>query len=167
MKQNTHVLIATGIISLFLSGCGFQPLYCGSPDERQDFEIHVKGDGYSTYKFRREFEKNLAYTPKFDTEKYRLDVTVTESKSAVTYRTDASVTRNQETLAANCLISKKGQTIATSSGSVVTSYPLTPAEEYVTRVAEDAASNRSAIALAEDISRDVLRQIKAGNNKLN
>ena len=161
-----RTIFATGLLSLCLSGCGFQPLYSGSSEEQQTFDIHVKGDGYSTYKFRRELEKNLAYTPKFDDEKYRLDVTVSESKSAVTYRTDASVTRNQETLSATCLISKKGQTIATSTGTIVTSYPLTPAAEYVTRVAEDAAANRSSITLAEDISRDILRQIKAGNNKL-
>ncbi len=157
-KQN---LLFSGVLTLFLSGCGFQPLYSGAHCEQQDFELHVKGDGYSTYKFRRELEKNLAYTPKFDEEKYRLDVTVTELRTATTNRSDASVTRNQETLSAICLISKKGQTLATSEGTVLTSYPLTPAEEYVARVAEDAASNRAAIALAEDISRDILRQIKA------
>lgn len=162
-----RTIFTTGFLGLCLSGCGFEPLYNGTAEGQQVFDVHVKGDGYSTYKFRRELEKNLAYTPKFDNEKYRLDVTITETKTAVTYRTDASVTRNQETLSAVCLISRKGQTLATSSGTIVTSYPLTPAAEYVTRVAEDAASNRSAVALAEDISRDILRQIKAGNNKLN
>jgi LPS-assembly lipoprotein len=163
MHRIYHFLrIGVGFLSLclLLSGCGFHPLYSGNPAEQQGFDLHIKGEGYSTYKLRRELEKNLAYVPKFDEATYRLDVTVTETRQAVVFARDASVTRNQETLLANYSVSQGGKTLLTSTASVVTSYPLTPSAEYVTRVAEGAASRRSAIALAEEISRDVLRQLK-------
>lgn len=150
-------------LSILLTGCGLEPLYCGSPYEQQQFDIHIKGSGYSTYKFRRELEKSLAYTPKFDDNTYRLDINVSESQSGMVYRSDANITRNQEQLTARCTILLNKKQIGVITDTVVTSYPLTPSQEYVTKVAQDSASNRSSVALAESMARDILREIKTQN----
>lgn len=151
--------------TLLLSGCGFQPLLSGDSRQQQSFELHVKGADYSAYKFRREMEKNLAYTPKFDDESYKLNVVLTETRTAAAYRHDANITRWISTLSAAYIISKGKQIIGQSTASSVTSYPMTPAQEFVTRTAEVAASNRTAINLAEDVSRDILRLIKVREDK--
>lgn len=159
-----------------LTGCGFQPLYSGDPCQRQAFELHIKGNGYSTYKFRREMEKQLAIIPKFDNEEYQLKITVTEVRTVAAQQHDASVTRKLSTLTTVCDISRKitlpdtnkpqYTPITTSTVSVTSSYPITPRDDYVSRVAETAASTRTAITLAQDSVRDILKLIKERSNGL-
>lgn len=146
-------------------------MFSGDTCQRQAFELHIKGEGYSTYKFRRELEKQLAIVPKFDDEIYQLNIHVKETRSVAAQRHDASITRKLSTLSANCLIAKvvppvtgnKPQyiPITTSSVNVTSSYPLTPSDEFVSRNAETAASTRTAISLAQDSTRDILRAIKS------
>lgn len=168
-KKTFQILTSIGGLFL-LSGCGFQPLYSGSPCHKQNFELHVTGSGYPTYKFRREIEKQLDFIPQFDNETYILNISVTEVQTAASYQQDASITRKLSNLIANCLILKKqknpnpglpnNQPISTLTVNVETSYPLTPTDEFVSRNADKAASTRTAITLAEDLSRDILRVLK-------
>lgn len=176
MSYRTLSKLFVVLCPLILTGCGFQPLYSGDPCHHQAFDLHIKGNGYSTYKFRREMEKQLAIIPKFDNEDYQLKMTVSEVRTVAAQQHDASVTRKLSTLNAVCVISKKVilpgtnrphyTPITTSSVSVTSSYPITPRDEYVSRVAETAASTRTAITLAQDSVRDILKLIKERSNGL-
>lgn len=167
MLYRLKTSVAIGSFCL-LSGCGFQPMMMGDPCHSQPFELHVKGEGYATYKFRRELEKQLSFIPQFDDRLFRLDVHVIESRVPSTYRHDADIVRQFSTLSANCHISqvipgmpgKRPETvpITTSGLNVTTSYPQSL---FVGRSADQAASNRTAIELAKELARDVVRLLKS------
>lgn len=143
----------------------------GDTRHPQPFELHVKGDGYATYKFRRELEKQLSFIPKFDDRLFRLDVNIVESRTPSTYHHDANIVRQFSTLTASCYISqvipgsigKKPETVPITSSAlnITTSYPQSL---FVGRSADHAASNRTAIELAKDLARDVVRLLKSDEN---
>lgn len=143
-------------------GCGFHPMYTSTVDQKgvQNFEIHIKGEGFPAYKFRRELEKQLAIVPKISNESYRLDITVTESLSAATYARDASVARAQVTLAANYALKQNSRSIASDTVYAISSYPIISADEFISRTAEKAAVVRTSISLAEDVAREIIRRLQ-------
>jgi hypothetical protein len=145
---------------LLLTGCGFSPLHCGDKSQSQAICITVKGNGYTTYKFRRELEKQLALIPRLNKHGYRLTVDLTETKTAAIYAQDATITRSQLTVTARYDLKQDGQNFTQYSNEVTTSYPVTAQDEFITRNADQAADVRVAICLAEDVARDIGRLLQ-------
>lgn len=154
--------ILLSFLGTALIGCGFHPMYTSVVDtkEVQNFDIHIKGEGFPAYKFRRELEKQLAIMPRISNDTYRLDITVTEALSAATYAKDASVARAKATLTANYVLKQKDRQIAADKVYVVSSYPIISADEFISRTAEKAAVVRTSISLAEDVAREIIRRLQ-------
>ncbi len=153
--------LAILVSCLFLSSCGFQPLLTGDPEKMQTFSIQVEGGGYSAYKFRRELEKVLISTPKISNEKIDVVVSVVSTSSNAVFGDDATVTRAQEKAAANFTIRKSGKQLYQGSIDTQASYPLSSNEEFANRMSQSAAVERTLIALAEDLGREIQRVIRA------
>ncbi len=147
-------------LTFFLSSCGFTPMYCGDTSQTQPICITVKGDGYTAYKFRRELEKQLAIIPRFNNHNYRLNLTLTETKSAASYAQDATITRSQTTVSVTYELKQDGKNYGTYTNELTTSYPVVSADEFITCNADKAAETRVAILLAEDVARDVNRLLR-------
>lgn len=158
-----HKIRLMGILPILLLGltsCGFSPMYCGDKTQSQTICLTVKGDGFFAYKFRRELEKQLAIVPRLSSKEYTLSVTLTESKSAATYAEDATITRSQITVNADYRLRHGNDAAGQFKNEITTSYPVVASDEFITRNADQAAISRAAIALAEDVARDVNRLIR-------
>ncbi len=158
-------------LGISVMGCGFHPMYTSSSfnekKELQAFDLHVKGEGFPAYKFRRELEKQLAIIPKFSNEPYRLDITVTEALSAATYARDASAVRAQVHLSAAYMLKQKDRLIANDTVYVISSYPIISSDEFISRTAEKSAVVRTSINLAEDVAREIIRRLQRSEVPLN
>lgn len=145
---------------MVLSGCGFQPMLATSSSQKQSFILAVKGDGYPAYIFRREMEKQLALVPKLNEEVYRVDISVSGSKAAASNAVDATVSRFQSTYTAAYTVNSSTGKKSKKTSSVKTSYPVIPRDEFISQNADTAASTRAAISLAQDVAREIIRDIK-------
>ncbi len=159
MNQRQRMLILP-ILALGLSSCGFSPMYCGDKTQTQAICLTVKGDGFFAYKFRRELEKQLAIIPRLNNNEYKLSLTLTETKTAATYAEDASITRSQISVYATYQLRQKDRAVGEFKNEITTSYPVVATDEFITRNADQAAITRAAIALAEDVARDVNRLLR-------
>ncbi|MBX3457815.1 MAG: hypothetical protein KF820_05585 [Candidatus Paracaedibacteraceae bacterium] len=159
MNQLQRILILP-ILAYGLSSCGFSPMYCGDRSQTQAICLTVKGDGFFAYKFRRELEKQLAILPRLNNQEYKLAITLSETKAAATYAEDASITRSQITVHASYQLRHMDRAIGEFKNEVTTSYPVVATDEFITRNADQAAITRAAIALAEDVARDVNRLLR-------
>lgn len=162
LRSSLCLSIALSSVVLGLAGCGFSPMYCGDRSQSQPICISVKGDGYLTYKFRRELEKRLAITPRLNDHNYRLTVDLTEIKTAASYAQDATISRSQITVSARYELRQDGKTYGNFADQITTSYPVVAADEFITRNADTSAISRVAIMLAEDVARDINRLIRTG-----
>jgi outer membrane lipopolysaccharide assembly protein LptE/RlpB len=158
-------LILASLLSLPLVGCGFQPLMTGQTQTPQKFNLKVSGTGYSTYKFRRELEKQLALTPKINDKGYVLAVSLSEGYVPIAYGTDATISRSQVQATANYTIYEGNQFIAKGMVNAYSSYILNYTEEFSTRSAQAAASERTLISLAEELSREMMLKIRSTPEK--
>lgn len=159
-------LTVLSFLSLLLVGCGFQPMMTGQNETPQKFDLKLNGTGYSTYKFRRELEKQLALTPKINDNAYVLVATLSEGYVPIAYGTDATISRSQVQATATYVIHDSAHT--TLAKGVVTSYSsyiLNYTEEFSTRSAQAAASERTLISLAEELSREVMLKIRSAPEK--
>jgi LPS-assembly lipoprotein len=152
--------IALLSLTLLLSSCGFTPMYCGDKSQTQAICITVKGEGYTAYKFRRELEKQLAIMPRFNNHDYKLNISLTETKSAASYAQDATITRSQIVVTATYELKQDGKHYGRYTNEITTSYPVVATDEFITCNADKAAENRSAISLAEEVARDVNRLLR-------
>ncbi len=159
MNQRQRMLILP-ILAFGLSSCGFSPMYCGDKSQTQAICLTVKGDGFFAYKFRRELEKQLAIIPRLNNQEYKLSITLSETKTAATYAEDASITRSQISVYATYQLRHKDRAVGEFKNEITTSYPVVAADEFITRNADQAAITRAAIALAEDVARDVNRLLR-------
>jgi hypothetical protein len=153
-------LAVMSFLSFFLVGCGFQPLMTGQHETPQNFMLNINGSGYSAYKFRRELEKQLALTPKVNNKAYTLTISVSEGYVPIAYGTDATVSRSQIQATANYAIDEGNKTIAKGSVTAYSAYSLNYTEEFSTRSAQSAASERALINLAEELSREIMLKIR-------
>ena len=148
-------------LTLLLSACGFHPLYAttdgGEPGLRNVVLSGVEAPeniaDVVTSAIKRH-TSNASADAKFD-----LLVTATEQAERLAVQIDASVTRYNYRLVGNyTLIERgsglrtKGQVVSIASFNVVNS-------QYSTLYAEDAAREKAANQLAEDIERDILLQL--------
>ena len=154
-------LAVMSFLSVAFVGCGFQPLMTGNPKTPQTFMLKINGSGYSGYKFRRELEKQLALTPKVNDKAYALTVSISEAYIPLSYGMDATISRNQIQATALYTILDGAQTVATGKVTAYSSYILNYTEEFSTRSAQAAASERTLISLAEELSREVMLRIRS------
>ncbi|MDF3034632.1 MAG: hypothetical protein K0R76_1586 [Alphaproteobacteria bacterium] len=152
-------------LSFLLGGCGFQPLMTGQPETPQRFTLKISGTGYSVYKFRRELEKQLALTPQVNDKAYVLTVSLSEGYVPLAYGTDATVSRSQVQATAKYAIQDGTQPLATGNVTAYSSYILNYTEEFSTRSAQAAASERTLISLAEELAREVMLKIRVAPEK--
>jgi len=153
--------IILSFFSFILVGCGFQPLMTGQHETPQTFKLKVNGTGYSTYKFRRELEKQLALTPKINDKAYVVTIAVSEGYVPIAYGTDATISRSQVQATATYSIYDGAKLIAKGVVTAYSSYILNYTEEFSTRSAQAAASERTLISLAEELSREMMLKIRS------
>jgi LPS-assembly lipoprotein len=138
----------------------------GQHETLQNFMLKINGSGYSAYKFRRELEKQLALTPKVNDKAYTLTISVSEGHYVpIAYGTDATVSRNQIQATAKYIIDEGTKTITNGSVTAYSAYNLNYTEEFSTRSAQSAASERTLINLAEELSREVMLKIRSTPEK--
>lgn len=128
----------------------------GDPAHRQDFDLHVTGVGYETYKFRREIEKRLAYVPQIVPDKIRLDLAVSASDGSATVARDSTTSRMQTRLSVLYIIKRGDKKLAENNIESVTAYPVNAVDEFVTKTSSIAAGNRTATSAAEDLVREIV-----------
>lgn len=158
-------LALLSFLTLPLAGCGFQPLLSGQHDTPQRFNLKVSGTGYSAYKFRRELEKQLALTPRVNTKAYVLKVVVSEGYAPLAYGTDATVSRSQIQALASYILQDGDQFIAKGTVTAHSTYILNYTEEFSTRSAQAAASERTLVSLTEELAREVMLKIRSAPEK--
>lgn len=155
--------LATLVAVLLLAGCGFKPLYATndgaapglrnvaltSLDAPEDIETVVN----RAIKRRTSIEPSDA--------KYDLAVKATEQAERLAVQIDASVTRYNYRLVGEYTLTDratakrtKGRVVSISSFNVVNS-------QYSTLSAEQAAREKAATQLAEDMERDILLELAA------
>lgn len=154
-------LVLLSLLMLPLAGCGFQPLMSGQHDTPQRFNLKISGTGYSAYKFRRELEKQLTLTPKVNDKAYLLKVVISEGYVPIAYGTDATVSRSQIQATATYMIQDGAQFIAKGTVTAYSTYILNYTEEFSTRSAQAAASERTLVSLTEELAREVMLKIRS------
>jgi len=161
-------LVIGTFLSLLLEGCGFQPLLSQQKPQTtpQRFNIRIQGSGYSTYKFRRELEKQLVLTPQVNNKPYTLAITFTEGYVPIAYGTDATVARSQIQATAQYTIHDGNSQLATGTATAYSTYIFNYTEEFSTRSAQFAASERTLISLAEELAREVTLKIRSAPEKI-
>lgn len=165
VKMVFKKLMVLSLFTLFLSGCGFQPLLTGQHETPQRFTLKINGTGYSTYKFRRELEKQLALTPKVNDKAYVLAVSISEGYVPIAYGTDATVSRSQVQATASYIIHDSDKILAKGTVTAYSSYILNYTEEFSTRSAEAAASERTLLNLSEELAREIMLKIRSAPEK--
>ena len=158
-------LMLLSLLALPLGGCGFQPLLSGQHDTPQRFNLKINGTGYCAYKFRRELEKQLALTPKVNDKAYVLNVVVSEGYVPIAYGADATVSRSQIQATATYMIEDSSQFIAKGTVTAYSTYILNYTEEFSTRSAQAAASERTLLSLSEELAREVMLKIRSAPEK--
>jgi LPS-assembly lipoprotein len=155
------------LAALLLPACGFQPLYAtgegSAPGLRNVALMTVTAPEDIEPVVRRAFERRMARSA--DAAKYDLSITASEQAERLAVQIDASVTRyNYRIVGGYTLIERgtgrriKGSVTSIASFNVVNS-------QYSTLHAEDAAREKAANQLAEDIERDILLELAAGADK--
>lgn len=162
---NVWYFLILFLLPLLFVGCGFQPMMTGQNENPQKFMLRVGGTGYSTYKFRRELEKQLSLTPKINDRDYILSVTLSEGYVPIAYGTDATISRSQVQATANYEIKEGDRSIAKGRVTSYSTYILNYTEEFSTRSAQFAASERTLINLAEELSREIMLKIRSAPEK--
>lgn len=151
-------------VLLFLSGCGFQPLYQRSSSPVLDsspFILEVRGnneEAYSTYKFKQELKPLIAKIS--DPSVYKITIFLSESFGDIGYGADASVLRSQGQLAATVQIYNRSyQMIYQNKLDVVSSYTADKSEEFSNLNAKMASRERLILSLVQDVARDIHRAV--------
>jgi hypothetical protein len=165
LNMSFKKLMLLSFLALTLAGCGFQPLLSGQHDTPQRFNLKVSGTGYSAYKFRRELEKQLALTPRVNTKAYGLKVLVSEGYAPIAYGTDATVSRSQIQATASYMLQDGDQFIAKGTVTAHSTYILNYTQEFSTRSAQAAASERTLISLTEELAREIMLKIRTSPEK--
>ncbi len=159
-------LSATGA-AMLLSSCGFQPLYATNGEAPPG----LRNVSLSTLSAPEEIEPVIARALKRHVAadgaptEYELLVTATEQAERLAVQIDASVTRYNYRLVGNyTLVAReggrqiKGNVVSIASFNVVNS-------QYSTLFAEDAAREKAANQLVEDIERDILLKLAAEEDR--
>lgn len=153
-------IILIAAVTFSLSGCGFQPMLKADTQGKQPFTLSVKGEGYPAYVFRREIEKQLALIPQLSDDTYRVDIQLTGTEEAATYAQNATITRMNVNLSAAYTISTKEGNRVSQSRSIITSYPVIPRDEFISKSADVTIKTRAMITLAQEVALEIVRDIR-------
>ena len=164
IRKPTLAILAAGPL---LSGCGFQPLYATADGSAAGLRDVALGEVAAPEEIRplvmRAFERRTSSEP--SSANFDLTVSTTEQAQRLAVQIDASVTRyNYRLVGRYTLIERttgarySGRVTSIASFNVVNS-------QYSTLFAEDAAREKAATQLVEDIERDVLLKLSDAKEK--
>lgn len=166
--SKTRIAAFAGVsgLMLLLSGCGFQPLYATSdgaaPGLRNVALATLNAPEEIEPVVKRAFSRRTA--PEAGAAQYDLLLTTTEQSERLAVQIDASVTRYNYRLIGNYTLVErasgrkfKGRITSISSFNIVNS-------QYSTLYAEEAAREKAATQLVEDIDRDILLKLAAARD---
>ncbi len=150
-------------MALALSGCGFTPLYAttagetGAPGLRNVALTSISAPESIAPVVEEAFAKRTSDAPSGAA--YDLVITATEQAERLAVQIDASVTRyNYRLVGRYTLIERaSGKRIAGSATSYASFNVVS--SQYSTLFAENAAKEKAANQLAEDIERDILMRL--------
>jgi LPS-assembly lipoprotein len=155
--------------ALSLSACGFEPLYATGEDGGAGGLNNVRLTSVNANEgtvpiIRRALERRTARAGEGPAD-FTLELSVRELAQPLAVQIDDSVTRYNYRLIADYVLTPaeggkamKGKAEAVASFNVV-------ASQYSTLYAEDAAREKAARALAEDIERDILLKFAADRER--
>ncbi len=146
---------ATLAFAFLLAGCGFQPMY-GPGLSPQLASVYVEPMGERDgYELRNTLIDLLGSDGRAAGKRYRLTVTLRESNQGVALRNDAAITRYNDTLAVNFVLTDlNGKTLTEGSQTGLTAYNVT-SSPYATMAAQQDADKRAAEDIAERIRLDL------------
>lgn len=147
---------AAFLLCLVLAGCGFHPLYGGARLQPQLQSIYVEPvaerDGYE---LRNTLINLLGADGQVRGKAYRLQITLNESNRGVVFRNNATITRYNDTLTVNYVLSdSQGKEITRGTQSSLASFNVAPSP-YATLAAQQDSDKRAAQDLAERIRTDL------------
>lgn len=168
MKQickNALRLLAAAASAAFLHGCGFQPLYAtdggGPPGLRNVALATVSAPEEISPLVTRAFSRRTSSEP--SSAAYDLQINAKEQAERLAVQIDASVTRYNYRLVGRYTLTERssgkrysGRVVSIASFNVVNS-------QYSTLFAEEAAREKAANQLVEDVERDILLRLAAAN----
>jgi LPS-assembly lipoprotein len=142
-------------LCLPLAACGFHPMY-GPSLSPQLSSIYVEPvaerDGYE---LRNSLIDLLGSNGEMKGKRYRLTITLRESNQGVALQGDASITRYNDTVAANFVLTDmNGATVTEGSQTGLTAYNVT-SSPYATLAAQQDSDKRAAQDIAERIRLDL------------
>lgn len=153
-------------VSLFLSGCGFTPLYATAETGGKPALANVRlASITASNEAKQILERVFARRTAVDSEaaEYDLYLTVKEAAQQLAVQIDDSVTRYNYRMTGTYSVANRrtgetmrGRADATVSFNVVSS-------QYSTLFAEKDAREKAAGILADEIARDILVQLATGN----
>jgi len=107
------------------------------------------------YELRNSLIDLLGSNGKMAGKRYHLTITLRESNQGVALRNDAAITRYNDTLAVNFVLTDmNGKTLIDGSQTGLTAYNVT-SSPYATMVAQQDADKRAALDIAERIRLDL------------
>ena len=139
-----------------LGGCSFRPLYGDTRLQPQLKFIYVEPvaerDGYE---LRNTLINLLGSDGQVRGKAYRLKMTLNETNRGVVFRNNASITRYNDTLTVDYVLSDpKGQEITKGTQSSLTSFNVAPSP-YATLAAQQDSDKRAAQDIAERVRTDL------------
>lgn len=152
-----------------LTACGFTPLYAtneasGASPLREVRLASVSASDQLAPAVERAFERRLA-APGSTGAEYDLVLNVTDRSQRLAVQIDSSVTRYNYRVLATYTLSHRtsGKTLRGRAESV-TSFNIV-SSQYSTLYAENAAREKAARSLAEEVERDILLKLAAEREK--
>ncbi|MEK7265614.1 MAG: LPS assembly lipoprotein LptE [Pseudomonadota bacterium] len=166
MSGRTGKILAAIAAALTLQSCGFQPLYATSDGSAPG----LRNVALSTLTATEEIEPVLTRAfvrrtaPAASEAQYDLLISADEQSERLAVQIDASVTRYNYRLVGNYTLVErasgkkfKGRITSIASFNIVNS-------QYSTLYAEEAAREKAATQLVEDIERDILLKLAAARD---
>ena len=149
-------MLASGVVVLFclmLAGCGFRPLYGDvrlSPKLAAIFVDPIEEP--AGFELRNSLIDLLRSDGEQAGKAYRLAITLTDTNQGVALQNDATITRYNDTVTANYVLTDaKGEELRRGSLTSLSSYNVAQSP-YATQVARQDADKRAAQDLAERLS---------------
>ncbi len=164
MTAPMRVFLTSLLMLIFLSGCGFKPLYATTENGggvRSLANVHVvslTGSGDVNRFVDRALSQRVSRSP--GSADYDLVISTNASARRLAVQIDASVTRFNYNLNARYRLIHRGTGKAINgNAAAVTSYNIV-ASQYSTLFAENAAREKAAAQLVDEIERDILLRLR-------
>ena len=161
-------IFSLALLPFLLVGCGFTPAYKHNqekalPHNGQKIVVQLTdGGGYHAYSLKKSLQNQLRYIPKFDDHTFLIKLKFSTSKNEINYDSDATVSRSSAVSTVNYELYRMGMSVPLYKGSLSnqSSFNIDTSEEFATISAENAASDRATLLLAEDTAREIMIYLK-------